>query len=92
MTAVTKTGDWRRARALLAAGPVRLKGAIAVAMRQEAEALRREIVPPPGTRRLGARPAQGDHARRPTAQGLRGQQVAHRARRPSQRRRRHRPR
>ena len=40
MTTVTKTGDWRRARALLAAGPVRLKAAIAVAMRQEAEALR----------------------------------------------------
>jgi hypothetical protein len=44
MTTVTKTGEWRRARALLAAGPVRLKAAIAVAMRQEAEALRREIV------------------------------------------------
>ena len=44
MTTATKTGDWRRARALLAAGPVRLKAAIAVAMRQEAEALRREIV------------------------------------------------
>ena len=44
MTTVTKTGDWRRVRAMLAAGPVRLKAAIAVAMRQEAEALRREIV------------------------------------------------
>ena len=44
MTTITKTGDWRRARGLLSAGPVRLKAAIAVAMRQEAEALRREIV------------------------------------------------
>ena len=44
MTAVTKAGDWRRARALLAAGPVRLKAAIGMALRQEAEALRREIV------------------------------------------------
>lgn len=44
MTAVTKTGDWRRARALLAAGPLRLKAAIGLALRQEAEALRREIV------------------------------------------------
>ena len=45
MTAVTKTGDWRRARALLAAGPLRLRAAIGLALRQEAEALRREIEP-----------------------------------------------
>ena len=44
MTAVTKTGDWRRARALIAAGPLRLKAAIGLALRQEAEALRREVV------------------------------------------------
>lgn len=44
MSSVAKSGDWRRARALLAAGPLRLKAAIGVALRQEAEALRREIV------------------------------------------------
>ena len=44
MTGPAKVGDWRRARALLAAGPVRLKAAIGLALRQEAEALRGEIV------------------------------------------------
>ncbi len=44
MSSVTRTGDWARARALLAAAPARLQGAIATALRQEAEVLRREIV------------------------------------------------
>ena len=44
MSSVRRTGDWRRARALLAAGPVRLKAAIGSALRQEAEGLRREVV------------------------------------------------
>ncbi len=41
---VSKTGDWARARKLLAAHPARLKTAIAKALRQEAQLLRREIV------------------------------------------------
>lgn len=42
--AVTRTGDWARARQLLAAGPQRLRSAIGVAIRQEAQGLRNEIV------------------------------------------------
>ncbi len=56
MTAVTKTGDWRRARALLAAGPLRLKAAIGLALQQEAEALRREIVQGLTRQALGGSP------------------------------------
>jgi len=41
---VRKTGDWGAARRVLAAGPVRLKLAIAVALKQEAQLLRKEIV------------------------------------------------
>jgi len=42
--AVARTGDWARARQLLAAGPQRLRSAIGVAIRQEAQGLRNEIV------------------------------------------------
>lgn len=39
-----RTGDWARARQLLEAGPQRLRSAISVAIRQEAQGLRNEIV------------------------------------------------
>jgi len=39
-----RTGDWARARQLLTAGPQRLRSAIGVAIRQEAQGLRNEIV------------------------------------------------
>lgn len=42
--AVSRTGDWARARRLLTAAPERLKAAIGTAVRQEAHALRNEIV------------------------------------------------
>ncbi len=42
--AVMRTGDWARARQLLAAGPQRLRSAIGVAIRLEAQGLRNEIV------------------------------------------------
>ena len=42
--AVMRTGDWARARQLLAAGPQRLRSAIGVAIRHEAQVLRNEIV------------------------------------------------
>lgn len=42
--AVSRTGDWARARRLLTAAPQRLQGAISTAVRQEAHALRNEIV------------------------------------------------
>ena len=42
--AVMRTGDWARARQLLAAGPQRLRSAIGVAIRREAQGLRNEIV------------------------------------------------
>jgi phage gpG-like protein len=42
--AVSRTGDWARARRLLTAGPERLNAAIGTAVRQEAHALRNEIV------------------------------------------------
>lgn len=42
--AVTRTGDWARARRLLTAAPQRLQTAVATAVRQEAHALRNEIV------------------------------------------------
>jgi len=42
--AVSRTGDWARARRLLTAVPERLKAAIGSAVRQEAHALRNEIV------------------------------------------------
>lgn len=41
---VRRTGDWARARKLLAAGPARLKVATDRALRQEAEGLRTEVV------------------------------------------------
>ncbi len=44
MSGARKTGDWAKARALLTSGPARLKGAIDIALRQEAHALRGEIV------------------------------------------------
>jgi len=44
VAAVRATGDWRRARRLLAVGPLRLKAGLGVALRQEAESLRRDIV------------------------------------------------
>ena len=44
MTSVRKTGDWALARRLLAGGPVKLKAAVATAVRQEAHLLRKEIV------------------------------------------------
>jgi len=42
--AVSRTGDWARARRLLAAGSSRLEGALQTALRQEAHALRKEVV------------------------------------------------
>lgn len=42
--AVPRTGDWARARRLLTAAPQRLQAAVATAVRQEAHALRNEIV------------------------------------------------
>ena len=42
--AVSRTGDWARARRLLSAAPQRLQAAIGTAVRQEAHALRNEIV------------------------------------------------
>lgn len=42
--AVSRTGDWARARRLLTAAPQRLQAAIGIAVRQEAHALRNEIV------------------------------------------------
>lgn len=42
--AVSRTGDWARARRLLTAAPQRLQAAIGSAVRQEAHALRNEIV------------------------------------------------
>ena len=42
--AVMRTGDWARARQLLAAGPQRLRSAIGVAIRQEAQKLQNKIV------------------------------------------------
>jgi len=42
--AVRRTGDWSRARAFLSAAPQRLHTAIQTATRQEAQALRNEIV------------------------------------------------
>ncbi len=44
MTSVKKTGDWARARRLLATGPTRLKTAIGTVFRQEAQDLRKKIV------------------------------------------------
>lgn len=41
---VGRTRDWALARRLLAAGPMRLKGAIGTAVRQEAQLLRKQIV------------------------------------------------
>jgi hypothetical protein len=41
---VQRTGDWALARRLLGAGPTRLRSAIGTAIRQEAHALRTEIV------------------------------------------------
>ncbi len=41
---VTKTGDWALARRLLTAAPVKLKTAVGMAVRQEAQLLRKEIV------------------------------------------------
>ena len=42
--AVSRTGDWARARRLLTAAPQRLQAAVSAAVRQEAHALRNEIV------------------------------------------------
>jgi phage gpG-like protein len=42
--AVSRTGDWARARRLLTAAPQRLQAAIGTAVRQEAHALRNDIV------------------------------------------------
>lgn len=42
--AVTRTGDWARARRLLAGGGARLKVAVSTALRQEGHALRKDVV------------------------------------------------
>lgn len=42
--AVKRTGDWALARRLLESGPARLRSAVASGLRQEAHALRNEIV------------------------------------------------
>jgi hypothetical protein len=39
-----RTGDWERARRLLAAGPARLRGALGALLEQEAQTLRGQIV------------------------------------------------
>ncbi len=44
MSSVKKTGDWALARRLLTSAPLKLRAAVEMAMRQEAEAIRREIV------------------------------------------------
>jgi hypothetical protein len=41
---VRKTGDWSKASKMLRAGPLKMRGAIAMALRQEAQLLRKEIV------------------------------------------------
>jgi hypothetical protein len=41
---VRRTGDWERARSLLAAGPARLRGALGALLEQEAQTLRGQIV------------------------------------------------
>ena len=41
---VMRTGDWARARRMLSAAPMQLKRAIGNAVRQEAHALRNEVV------------------------------------------------
>ena len=62
MSAVTRRGDWARVRALISAGPARLKGVVARSIRQEAEGLRREIV------QGLTRQAPGGRALRPPAE------------------------
>ena len=62
MSSAMMSGDWRRARALLAAGPAQLKSAVALSLRQEAEALRREVV------RGLTRQAPGGSALKPPAE------------------------
>jgi hypothetical protein len=70
--AISRTGDWARARRLLTAAPQRLQAAVTTAMRQEAHALRNEIVhgitsqapggtalKPPSPLTLAARQLQG---------------------------------
>ncbi len=70
--AVSRTGDWARARRLLTAAPQRLQAAIGTAVRQEAHALRNEIVQgltrqapggeplkPPSPRTIAARELEG---------------------------------
>jgi len=44
MSGVRKTGDWALAKRLLASGPAKLKAATGMALRQEAQGLRKEIV------------------------------------------------
>ena len=41
---VKKTGDWAVARRILSGAPAKMKGAVHIALRQEAELLRKEIV------------------------------------------------
>ena len=41
---VRKTGDWAKARKMLQSGPLKMRGAIATALHQEAHLLRKEIV------------------------------------------------
>ena len=41
---VRKTGDWAKARRMLQGGPLKMRGAIAAALHQEAHLLRKEIV------------------------------------------------
>ena len=41
---VQKTGDWALARRILTAAPMKMKGAVGVALRQETQLLRKEIV------------------------------------------------
>lgn len=41
---VRKTGDWAQAGRMLRSGPLKMRGAIAMALRQEAQLLRKEIV------------------------------------------------
>jgi len=44
MSGVRKTGDWKKARAILGGAPLRLKRTIEIGVRQEAQLLRRLIV------------------------------------------------
>ncbi|MDP1916433.1 MAG: hypothetical protein Q8L14_09320 [Myxococcales bacterium] len=65
-----RTGDWARARELLSTTSVRLKGAVETALKQEAHALRNEVV-----RGLTAQAPGGDPIRPPAPLTLAARQL-----------------